>query len=213
MLDLRFRSLYPFALLGFLATACGTVPPAPANRSSLPDPGDLQLRVASSGNTYYVDCKNGNDANSGLSETQAWKSLAKANAAGLGPGSALLFKRGCTWDGQLRAGWTGEATLPVVISAYGSGSLPRIRTVGSQQIAVDVRGTHQLLEHLEAMVGNRTGSRRRALPKTGRRMAGRFHVSRQPQHGQVLHRQPFHRCYALCQRKYRQQGPAQHPQK
>src|SRR5690242_1560281 len=35
---------------------------------------------------YYVDCTGGNDANSGTSESAAWKSLAKARAAALLPG-------------------------------------------------------------------------------------------------------------------------------
>src|SRR5689334_3513936 len=44
---------------------------------------------------YYVDCTGGNDANSGTSESAAWKSLAKARAAVLLPGDRLLFRRGC----------------------------------------------------------------------------------------------------------------------
>ncbi|WP_041230921.1 discoidin domain-containing protein [Deinococcus peraridilitoris] len=107
---------------------------------------------------YYVDCVKGSDSNSGSSETSAWQSLGKANAASLNPGEALLFKRGCSWDGQLTAQWQGTAAAPVTIGSYGSGELPRVRTTGTQEVAIAVTGTYQVLEYLEPVVGNRPSS-------------------------------------------------------
>lgn len=88
----------------------------------------------------------------------AWKSLAKANTAALNPGEALLLKRNCRWDGQLSARWNGTASAPVTIGAYGTGELPRIRTTGTQEVAIAISGTHQVLEYLEPEVGNRPTS-------------------------------------------------------
>src|SRR4029079_13868855 len=47
---------------------------------------DDQMVRAQSPLTYYVDCAVGNDAYTGTSPAQAWKSMAKANKAPLQPG-------------------------------------------------------------------------------------------------------------------------------
>jgi hypothetical protein len=97
---------------------------------------------------YYVDCAAGNDSNSGASVALAWKSLAKANAAKLRPGDSLLLKRGCAWTGPLKAHWNGTAAQPILIGAYGSGARPRIQNGAGQN--VDITGTYQVIENLEA---------------------------------------------------------------
>jgi hypothetical protein len=97
--------------------------------------------------SYYVDCIAGNDANSGLSESTAWKSLVKANKAALLPGERLLLKRGCTWTGPLNLFWSGVTGQPIVIDAYGSGYIPIIQDA---QYNVVVRGTNLLIQNLYA---------------------------------------------------------------
>lgn len=77
--------------------------------------------------TYYVHNKKGNDSNSGEQQTQAWKSLARVNAATLKPGDTLLFRSGQIWEGTLNAKWNGTPTSPIVISNYGLGTKPVIR--------------------------------------------------------------------------------------
>ena len=42
--------------------------------------------------TYYVDATNGNDNNSGLSPSSAWKTIAKVNSSNFNPGAQILFK-------------------------------------------------------------------------------------------------------------------------
>src|SRR5581483_4152054 len=106
--------------------------------------------AAATGTTYYVDCTAGADTNAGTRPTSAWKSLAKANAASLAPGDALLLMRGCTWSGPLTAKWSGTATAPITIGAYGSGSLPRIKNADPQGNVVKVTGTYQVLDSLSA---------------------------------------------------------------
>ncbi|MEK7762548.1 MAG: right-handed parallel beta-helix repeat-containing protein [Nitrospirota bacterium] len=48
--------------------------------------------------TYYFACDTGNDANTGLSQTQPWQSVAKASHFEFSDGDKVLFKKGCTWE-------------------------------------------------------------------------------------------------------------------
>lgn len=102
--------------------------------------------VEASGTTYYVGCAAGNDSNSGTSESQAWKSLGKANRAPLRPGDRLLLKRGCTWTGPLNAAWNGTAAQPILISVYGSGTRPLIQNGYNSN--VKITGSHQIIEYI-----------------------------------------------------------------
>jgi hypothetical protein len=102
---------------------------------------------AQSPTTYYVDCTAGKDTNSGASSAQAWKSITKANNAILRPGDKLLFKRGCAWQGPLKAAWNGTADQPILIGAYGSGDLPKIQDSYSGNIQIS--GSYQVLEYIE----------------------------------------------------------------
>ena len=82
---------------------------------------ESEWKVSGDGKVYYVS-PNGNDANDGLSEAKAWKTLAKVNSATLSSGSVVLFERGGVWNLQgslkMQAG--------VTYSAYGSGDKPLI---------------------------------------------------------------------------------------
>lgn len=94
---------------------------------------------------YHVDSINGDDANSGLSESLPWRSLTKAQSAQLGSDMGLLFKRGGSWTGSLNLGASGTAEFPVVVGAYGTGSPPIIRDGG----CVTVSGTYVTLRDLQ----------------------------------------------------------------
>jgi hypothetical protein len=94
--------------------------------------------------TYYVDCA-GNDAAGGTTTATAWQSLARASAADLGPGDALLLRRGCTWTGTLTVPWVGTPTSPVRVDAYGTGALPLIQNGPSDVV---VSGSYVDLAHL-----------------------------------------------------------------
>ena len=74
--------------------------------------------------TYYVDASSGNDSNSGLSPSAAWKTAAKVNGFHFQPGDSVLFKRGETWKEQLNFSSSGAPGQPVVIRSYGNGALP-----------------------------------------------------------------------------------------
>ncbi len=80
--------------------------------------------------TYYVDATNGNDANTGLSETNAWKNIAKVNSSIFNPGDQILFKRGEVWRETLIVPSSGADGQPITFGAYSSGAKPRISGEG-----------------------------------------------------------------------------------
>lgn len=70
--------------------------------------------------TYYVDSIGGCDANDGKTPETAWKSLERVSCAPLESGDVVLFKRGCTFRGQM------HGTDGVTYSAYGEGEKPKL---------------------------------------------------------------------------------------
>ena len=101
----------------------------------------------------YVSSSGGNDANSGLSETKAKKTLA-AGVALLRNGfpDFLLLKRGDAWD-EAFGSWKKygrSATEPMVVWSYGpSLKRPVLRTGSKTAILTDGRsGTPELLHSL-----------------------------------------------------------------
>jgi len=84
----------------------------------------LPVMMADSGVTYYVDATSGDDANTGLTSGDPWKSIAKVAAASLNPGDKVLFKRGEVWRSRLRLTCSGSAGKHIVFGAYGTGDKP-----------------------------------------------------------------------------------------
>lgn len=76
--------------------------------------------------TYYVDNVNGNDTNSGISTSLAWKNISKVNASKFLPGDQILFARGQTWREQLSPSSAGASGNLITFGAYGSGNAPII---------------------------------------------------------------------------------------
>lgn len=92
--------------------------------------------------TYYVDDVGGNDANPGISPASPWRTLARAQAASLPPGGALLLRRGGIWDGKLTLASSGQPWAPIVVGSYGVGPLPRLTTGG----CLDLLGSYITVE-------------------------------------------------------------------
>jgi len=81
------------------------------------------------GTVYYVDARNGNDSNNGLSQAAAWKTLAKVSRSAFSPGDSILFKRGEVWrepKGLEINGYNGTPGARIIFGAYGSGDRPII---------------------------------------------------------------------------------------
>ena len=77
---------------------------------------------------YYIDSIDGNDANSGLTEAEAVKSIAGLKDLVIGPGTHFLFRRGGEYECEVTLTCNGTKENPVVISAYGEGEKPLLYT-------------------------------------------------------------------------------------
>lgn len=110
----HFLSLTLLLALAFASSGCGAAIPA------------------ISGTAYYVDCARGDDANSGTSASQAWRTIEKVNDAVFSPGDGIFFRRGTTCPGALQPTGSGADGKPITIGAYGRGARPIIDGGGSE---------------------------------------------------------------------------------
>ena len=74
---------------------------------------------------YYMSNSTGNDANQGTIEAP-WKTISKLNNTPLNPGDSIFFKKGDRFDGHFEINYSGNVTLPIVITSYGTGDQPII---------------------------------------------------------------------------------------
>jgi hypothetical protein len=81
--------------------------------------------TAYSQTNYYVK-NGGSDSNTGLSDAQAWETIAKVKASTFQPGDSILFNRGDTWKESLTVNQSGTALSPITYGAYGTGPKPII---------------------------------------------------------------------------------------
>ena len=80
---------------------------------------------------YYFSTLSGDDSRSSTlakSPKTPWKTVAKLNSifSQLQPGDSILFKRGEVFTGGIQITKSGKETLPIILSAYGSGERPII---------------------------------------------------------------------------------------
>ncbi|MBN2349203.1 MAG: right-handed parallel beta-helix repeat-containing protein [Bacteroidales bacterium] len=81
--------------------------------------------------SYYFSSLNGNDSNSGTSNTSPWKSMEKLQELlrNISAGDVILFERGSSWD-RVRLNIeniSGNEGSPIVFTAYGQGLKPRFK--------------------------------------------------------------------------------------
>lgn len=76
---------------------------------------------------YYIS-NSGNDANTGLSPAQAWKSIDKLNIEleHIRPGDSIFFKRSESFYGSIKVRRSGSKDSLIVFAAYGKGAAPVI---------------------------------------------------------------------------------------
>ncbi len=117
------------------------------------------------GITYYMNAVEGSDLNSGLSPSQAWKTLGKVNAFSFTPGSRILFKAGQVWTGRLYPKGSGSPGNPIIIDMYGTGSKPLINGNGLTGTGVVYLYNQQYWEisNLEIINDAATGGDRRGV--------------------------------------------------
>lgn len=88
---------------------------------------------------YYLDSANGNDAADGLSLSNAWRTISRANQVVYAPGDSILLKRGGVWSGAgFKANGQGTMQQPILLADYGDARmpLPLIDGVGEHEPAV-----------------------------------------------------------------------------
>jgi parallel beta-helix repeat protein len=89
--------------------------------------GLLFYTIGAHAKNYYLS-SNGSDNYDGTSPLTPWQTLGKLNSffGNLQPGDSVLFRRGETFYGSITINKSGQAGLPIVISAYGLGEKPVI---------------------------------------------------------------------------------------
>ena len=75
-------------------------------------------QVNPTGTVYYISSVNGNNSNSGTSQTAAWKTCSKLGSASLKSGDTVLFERGSVFREQI------QMVSGVIYSCYGNGAKP-----------------------------------------------------------------------------------------
>lgn len=106
------------------------------------------------GTNYYIK-NGGNDSNTGLSDAQAWETLAKISGRAFSAGDSILFKRGSTWVGKLTITSSGTSGNNIVYGAYGTGAKPYINANGANDYAISSDGKNYVtLLNLNAGYGS-----------------------------------------------------------
>ena len=85
---------------------------------------------------YYLDSAAGDDAASGATAGAPWRTLAPLRSVVLSPGDVVHFKRGGDWSGGLTVRQSGAEGLPILLTAYGDGPAPILRSDGGDWSSV-----------------------------------------------------------------------------
>ncbi|MBO5064849.1 MAG: hypothetical protein J6D06_01915 [Clostridia bacterium] len=87
------------------------------------------------GESYYIDAVNGNDANSGLSEEDAVKTIGGLKLGNITAGTKFLFKNGGKYECTATLGSvSGTKDNPIVISSYGEGEKAVLYTNAATEV-------------------------------------------------------------------------------
>jgi hypothetical protein len=96
----------------------------------VPLPNPQRIWKSPGDREYYLDSLHGNDTDTGLSPTHAWKSLDKVNSGEFAAGDRIWLRSGSAWSGFLAPGGSGRAGKEIQIRSYGEGPRPRIDAGG-----------------------------------------------------------------------------------
>lgn len=114
--------------------------------------------------TFYLDSREGNDANPGTQPDHPWKTLQKVNSTTFQAGDTILLKAGSSWDGQLWPKGSGEEGNPIRIGKYGTGAKPLIQGKSLVEDAVLLKNQQYWeLEDLEVTNSAATNALRRGV--------------------------------------------------
>ncbi len=103
--------------------------------------------AATTASTYYVDATNGNDANDGLSEEKALRSIAQLNKITFLPGDQILFKKGETFVGCFKPQGSGSEGAPITIGSYGTGDQRPVLQPGADWTVTHVMSANAMVKN------------------------------------------------------------------
>jgi hypothetical protein len=121
---------------------------------------------------YYISPV-GNDDNTGLTKSTAWKTLDKINHETFQPGDAILFESGGIWDGNLHPLGSGERGNTITISSFGEGPMPVINIGNASGVGIKlVNQSWWKIQGIEITSGAppQLGVRREAISVTAGRV-------------------------------------------
>lgn len=94
------------------------------------------------GRTYFVSAS-GNDSNSGTSPQEAWATIARVNAASLGPGDTVDFAAGQIFGGNLLLGPEDAGAEGALVHINSSGTAPATILAGAGD-AIRIENSHHI---------------------------------------------------------------------
>jgi hypothetical protein len=100
---------------------------------------------AGSAETWHVDSEHGDDARSGLTAVDAWRTLARLQKTELKPGDTILLASGSVWREPLVLARSGQPDAPIIVARDGKGPWPRIEAGGIAENAVEIRNADNIL--------------------------------------------------------------------
>jgi hypothetical protein len=102
-------------------------------------------------NCFYIDSNNGSDSNSGTQPSQPWKTFRNLNTDNLLPGTNVYLRRGSIWTVPLHIHASGQAGMPITITAYGSGAAPILSNPGNienNESAISLVGSYIIIDNV-----------------------------------------------------------------
>jgi parallel beta-helix repeat protein len=118
-------------------------------------PGDSDAKETVS-QIYYIDSIKGDNRAVGTSMENAWQDLSRLKKVSFLPGDKILLKRGAVWNQPMIAPEGGTEKHPIVIDAYGSGSLPVIDVQNKHSFAIRVIYSHTFINNIRTQNSKQT---------------------------------------------------------
>ncbi len=115
------------------------------------------VSAQSIGTTYYVDSIGGSDSNSGTSESDAWKTLVKADSFTYSAGDEILFKCDGVFEGTFSAKGSGISGGEITLGSYASGEKPLLITQDAATVVTLQDVSYWTVENLEITAPNGNG--------------------------------------------------------
>lgn len=118
------------------------------------------ISFADTGNTYYLDSLNGNNSFDGMSPETAWKDLDGFSniKEPLKAGDTVLFRAGRTYECNVTlSGLHGTKDAPFVISSYGEGERPILKTELADEVFTFIDCSYITVSNLQITAPNGGG--------------------------------------------------------